>query len=90
LALSKRFTEVNPMANKDEWLHFIEEEDGEMFAFELIDVIIINSQRVLFQKQIDIQILPYTVNFAEQVINVLYTFLTLLSSFTIIKEILGI
>ncbi len=78
------------MANKDEWLHFIEEEDGEMFAFELIDVIIINSQRVLFQKQIDIQILPYTVNFAEQVINVLYTFLTLLSSFTIIKEILGI
>jgi hypothetical protein len=78
--LSKRFTEVNPMANKDEWLHFIEEEDGEMFAFELIDVIILNSQRVLFEKQIDIQILPYTVNFAEQVltdmINVLYTTLS--------------
>ena len=57
------------MASKEEWFHFIEEEEGEMFALDLIEDIIFNSQKVLFAKQVDKQILPYTVHFAEEAMN---------------------
>lgn len=57
------------MASKEEWFHFIEEEESEMFALDLIEDIISNSQKVLFAKKIDAQILPYTVTFAEEAMN---------------------
>lgn len=55
-------------AHKDEWNHFIEQEEGEMMALELIESVILNSQKVIFAKQIDVQILPYTVNYAESLL----------------------
>lgn len=54
--------------NKDDWISFIEKEDGEMFAVNLVEDIIKNSRRVLFEKQIDAQILPYTVNYAKNLL----------------------
>ncbi len=64
------------MATKEEWFSIFEQEDGELFVTDLIESIIHKSQQILFKKHIDIQILPYTVEFAKQtlldIINVFY------------------
>jgi hypothetical protein len=63
------------MATKEEWISIFEQEDGELFATGLIEEVILKSQQILFKKHIDIQILPFTVEFAKQtlldIINVL-------------------
>ncbi|KAJ3310547.1 hypothetical protein HDV04_004959 [Boothiomyces sp. JEL0838] len=53
------------MATKDDWTFLIEQEEGELFVIQLIEDIISDSQKVLFKKHIDVQLLPYAVNFAK-------------------------
>ncbi|KAJ3324755.1 hypothetical protein HDV06_006063 [Boothiomyces sp. JEL0866] len=53
------------MATKDDWTFLIEQEEGELFVLQLIEDIIADSQKVLFKKHIDVQLLPYAVNFAK-------------------------
>jgi hypothetical protein len=55
-------------AHKDEWSHFIEQEEGEMMVLDFIEDTIVNCQKVIFAKQIDIQILPFTVKYAHEFI----------------------
>ncbi|KAJ3272045.1 hypothetical protein HDV01_005997 [Terramyces sp. JEL0728] len=54
------------MATKDDWAFLIEQEEGELFVLQLIEDIISESQKVLFKKHIDVQLLPYAVNFAKE------------------------
>ncbi|KAI8928198.1 hypothetical protein BC831DRAFT_449537 [Entophlyctis helioformis] len=53
------------MATKEDWLQLIEQEEGESFVLSLIQDIISRSQHVLFEKHIDVQVLPYAVGFAR-------------------------
>lgn len=56
------------MATKEEWIAIIEQEEGELFILNIIEDIIHESEEILFKKHIDIQILPFTVNYAHQTI----------------------
>ncbi|KAH6576038.1 hypothetical protein BASA50_005625 [Batrachochytrium salamandrivorans] len=53
------------MATKEEWLQLIDQEDGESLAISLIQEILQRSQHILFEKHIDVQVLPYAVGFAR-------------------------
>jgi hypothetical protein len=56
------------MATKEEWMDIIAQEEGERFVLALLEDIIHQSHQILFKKHIDVQILPFTVNFARDVI----------------------
>ncbi|KAJ3373008.1 hypothetical protein HDU91_001441 [Kappamyces sp. JEL0680] len=62
------------MATKDEWSLFLEQEDSELFIISLIENIISKANHVLFEKQIDIQLLPYTVDYANRTLMDLINF----------------
>ncbi|OAJ40238.1 hypothetical protein BDEG_24001 [Batrachochytrium dendrobatidis JEL423] len=53
------------MTTKEEWLQLVDQEEGESLALALVEDILQRSQHVLFEKHIDVQVLPYTVNFAR-------------------------
>ena len=54
--------------SKEDWNAIIEQEEGELFVVSLIDEILAKSQNVLFEKRIDIQVLPYTVSYCKNVL----------------------
>jgi hypothetical protein len=56
------------MATKEEWGLIIEQEEGEELILNLLEDIIHQSHQILFKKHIDVQILPYTVQFASNTI----------------------
>ncbi|KAL2916266.1 hypothetical protein HK105_204022 [Polyrhizophydium stewartii] len=54
------------MATKEDWLQLVDQEEGELLVLSLIEEIIERSQHVLFEKYIDVQVLPYAVGFARE------------------------
>ncbi|KAI8897166.1 hypothetical protein BC833DRAFT_57099 [Globomyces pollinis-pini] len=56
------------MATKEDWVSVVEQEEGELLVIQLIDEVIHNSHQVLFKKHIDVQILPFAVDFAKNTI----------------------
>jgi hypothetical protein len=55
------------MSTKEDWGSILEQEDGELFCLTLIEEILQKSQKVLFEKRIDIQVLPYATAFCKEV-----------------------
>lgn len=55
------------MSKNDDWEHMLEQEDGELYCISLIEEIIQKSQQVLFEKRIDIQVLPFATAFCKEV-----------------------
>jgi hypothetical protein len=78
------------MATKEEWKLIIDQEEGELFVLSLIEDIIHESQQILFRKYIDIQILPYSVQYAHDAIRELVNVRHKLKSFIFSQEILAI
>jgi hypothetical protein len=65
------------MATKEEWNLILDSEDSQLFILSLIDDICERANKVLFDKQIDVQILPWAVKGTKQtlldLIHVKYT-----------------
>jgi hypothetical protein len=51
---------------KDEWIFAIEQEEGEIFILELVQETIDKTQNILFERHIDVQILPHTIDFCKE------------------------
>lgn len=54
------------MASKEDWMQLIDQEEGELLVISLIQEIIQKSQALIFERHIDNQLLPYTVEFAKE------------------------
>ena len=53
------------MTNKEDWFQFIEQEEGELLAMSIVEQVVRKSEHVLFEKHIDVQVLPFVVQFAK-------------------------
>lgn len=56
------------MATKEEWISIIEQEEGQKLAIQIVEEILNKSQTVIFQRRIQNQLIPYTLNYIRNTI----------------------
>jgi hypothetical protein len=56
------------MATKDEWFSILDQEEGQKLSIAIIEEIVSKSQNVIFQRKIQTQLIPYTLNYIKNTI----------------------
>ena len=51
----------------EEWISLVDQEDGEAIVMSLIDEIISNTQKIVFERNIEKQIVPFSSKFGKNV-----------------------
>ena len=79
---------------RDQWLALLEQEEGELLVFSVVDDILHKTQAVIFEKHIERQVLPFAVSYAKDALitmievcyySYFFLFLSLLLSFILSK-----
>ncbi|KAJ3242685.1 hypothetical protein HDU78_001232 [Chytriomyces hyalinus] len=71
LALNTTSQPTNPLSSQiskevqNDWLTWMDQEEGENLASAIVESIVARGQEVLFEKHIESQVLPYAVGFAK-------------------------
>ncbi|KAI8841193.1 hypothetical protein BJ741DRAFT_646773 [Chytriomyces cf. hyalinus JEL632] len=71
LALNTTSQPTNPLSSQiskeaqNDWLAWMDQEEGENLASAIVESVIARGQEVLFEKHIESQVLPYAVGFAK-------------------------
>jgi hypothetical protein len=56
------------MTTKEEWISIIDQEEGQKLALNIVEEVLSKTQSVIFQRKIEQQLVPYTLNYVKNTV----------------------